>query len=84
MTGQDAMIADLQERAGVRRQRMRTRRKARMRRLIAEITQFGRDDAECGSWHPDDFTVFRSLKTEKRRKFEAKLIQLAKEKPDGI
>ena len=58
-------------------ERRRWLRKAQ--RLIFDITQFGRDDAESGSWDPHDTDVFNAMKPVKRRQFEARMIKLAKE-----
>lgn len=80
----DKAVADLQERNALRRQTMRRRWRRRAKQLIADITQFGRDDANCGSWDPRDMDVFLGMKATKRARFEAAITKLAKEIPDGI
>lgn len=75
----DKMIAEMRDAGSLRRDRMRRAWKQRMQRLIRDITKFGRDDATCGSWDPEDMDVFIGRKPAKHREFERRIQKLAKE-----
>jgi hypothetical protein len=79
MPGEALALKDLEARGVARRERMRRSWRQRMQRLIYDITQFGRDDANSGSWDPRDTDVFRGMKPAKRRQFEKRIEKLAKE-----
>lgn len=75
----DPLIRMLQASNQKRRATMRRRWRQRMQRLIFDITQFGRDDANCGSWDPRDMDVFLGTRQKKRWQFEARIVKLATE-----
>lgn len=77
--GQTKVAAKLAEAGMGRRERMRRRWRRRAQRLIFDITQFGRDDANSGSWDADEMTIFEAQKPVVRKLLLDRLTKLAEE-----